>query len=163
MVRTDSLHVRHGQSAKDVVHQNLIPPHPEAFIGYLTGRKHLIARIADHELGIWQEDASGREPAGLDTLTSVEYGRMLELYLGLSQNEVEDALGRMIAAGDNELALKLAVAAVSRYGDSNDGRAETRRTTRDASGCQAETNVSADDGIADPGLTCACICICLTA
>ncbi len=121
------LHISHGRSAKDIVRLNLVPPglqnHPEAFIGYVTGRKHLIARIADQELGIWQENATGREPAGLDTLTSVEYGRLLELYLGLSQSEVEAALRKMLEAGDNELALQLAVAAVDRYDDAEDLRA----------------------------------------
>jgi hypothetical protein len=61
--------------------------------------------------------------AGLDTLTAVEYGRLLELYLGLSKGQVEQALRKMLAAGDNELALKLAVAAVDRYADAKGLRA----------------------------------------
>jgi hypothetical protein len=79
---------------------------------------HLVARFADHLVGIWEEDATGSEPAGLDTLTSVEYGRMLDLYLGLSSGQVEKALRRMLEAGDLELALRMSVAAESRYEDS---------------------------------------------
>jgi hypothetical protein len=66
-------------------------------------------------VGIWQEDVSGKEPEGLDNLTSVEYGRFLQLYLGLSATEVVDALQKMIAGGDNELAFRIAIAAEKRY------------------------------------------------
>ena len=112
-------HLRNAYSAKDIVRLNLIPPglqsHPEAFFGYLAPRDHVIARVADHMVGIWQENVTGKEPEGLDVITSVEYGRLLELYLGLSANEVEKALRRMIDGGDNELALQMAVAAEARY------------------------------------------------
>ena len=67
--------------------------------------------------GIWQEDVTGMEPGGLDALTSVEYGRLLEFYLGLSEGQVEDLLRRIIDGGDNELALQFAVAAEKRYRD----------------------------------------------
>ncbi len=66
-------------------------------------------------VGIWQEDVTGKEPQGLDLITSVEYGRLLELYLGLSASEVEKALRRMLDGGDNELALQMAIAAEARY------------------------------------------------
>ena len=112
-------HLENGYSAKDIVRLNLIPPgfqtHPEAFFGYLAPRDHIIARVADHMVGIWQEDVTGKEPEGLDAITSVEYGRLLELYLGLSAGEVEKALRRMIQGGDNELALQMAIAAEARY------------------------------------------------
>ena len=48
-------------------------------------------------------------------ITSVEYGRLLDLYLGLSAEDVEEALRRMLDGGDNELALRIAVAAEARY------------------------------------------------
>jgi hypothetical protein len=89
--------------------------HPETYLSYLAPRDHLIARIADDMVGIWQEDVTGLEPAGLDTLTSVEYGRLLDTYLDLSSSEVETALRRMIEGGDNELAFNLAIAAELRY------------------------------------------------
>ncbi len=112
-------HLENGYSAKDIIRFNLIPPglqrHPEAFFSYLAPRDHIINRTADHMVGIWQEDVTGKAPEGLDVITSVEYGRLLELYLGLSAGEVEKALRRMIDNGDNELALQMAVAAEARY------------------------------------------------
>ena len=112
-------HLENGYSAKDIIRLNLIPPglqdEPQAFLGYVAPRDHIINRMADHATGIWREDVTGREPEGLDVLTSVEYGRLLELYLGLSAAEVEGALRRMLRGGDNELALQIAVAAEARY------------------------------------------------
>ncbi len=112
-------HLKNGYSAKNIIRINLIPPgfenHPQAFLGYLAPRDHIINRTADHMVGIWQEDVTGREPDGLDVLTSVEYGRLLHLYLGLSAREVEKALRRMLDGGDNELALQMAIAAEARY------------------------------------------------
>ena len=97
----------------------MIPPglqeEPHAFFGYVAPRDHIINRMADHATGIWREDVTGREPEGLDVLTYIEYGRLLELYLGLSAGEVEGALRRMLSGGDNELALQIAVAAELRY------------------------------------------------
>ena len=67
-------------------------------------------------VGIWREDVTGQEPEGLDNITSVEYGRMLQSYLGLSARQAAQILRKMIANGDNELALKFAIAAEKRYG-----------------------------------------------
>ncbi len=112
-------HLRNGYSAKDIIRLNLIPPglqnHPEIFIGYLSPRNHIIARTADHMVGIWQEEVTGKDPEGLDVITSVERGRLLQLYLGLSGNQVAKALRKMMDNGDNELALQMAIAAEGRY------------------------------------------------
>ena len=111
--------VRNGYSVKDIVRLNLIPPglqdHPDIYLSYLAPRDHLIARIVDHMVGIWQEDVSGKEPMGLDNLTSVEYGRLLQVYLGLSARDVKNALQKMIDGGDHELAFQFATAAEKRY------------------------------------------------
>lgn len=119
LVQETKKHLRNGYSAKDIIRLNLIPPglqnHPEAFIGYLSPRDHIIARLADHMTGIWQEEVSGKEPEGLDVITSVERGRLLQLYLGLSEKQVTKALKKMLKNGDNELALQMAVAAEKRY------------------------------------------------
>ncbi|MCF6324033.1 MAG: MBL fold metallo-hydrolase [Gammaproteobacteria bacterium] len=123
LVNTTRDLIRNGHSIKDIIRLNLIPPglqnHPNIYLSYLTPRDHLIARVADNMVGIWQEDVSGKEPEGLDNLTSVEYGRLLQLYLGLSAKEVINALEKMIAAGDNELAFRLAIAAEKRYAANN--------------------------------------------
>ncbi|WP_168206348.1 MBL fold metallo-hydrolase [Labrenzia sp. PHM005] len=117
-------HVENGYSANDVKRLNLIPPgfsrHPEAYLGYIAARDHLIERIADNLTGIWQEERTGKDPAGLDTLTQVEYGRMLDLYLNLSPSEAAAVISRMIGNGDLELAFKFANAAEARYGPSPD-------------------------------------------
>ncbi len=112
-------HLENGYSATDIVRLNLIPPRlqnePQALLSYVAPRDHIIARVADQMVGIWQEDVTGKEPDGLDAITSVEYGRLLELYLGLSAGKVEKALRRMLDGGDNELALQMAIAAEARY------------------------------------------------
>ncbi len=119
LVNETRKHLENGYSVKDIVRLNLIPPslrdHREAFLGLLSPRNHIIARLGDHMLGIWQEGITGKEPVGLDVITSVEYGRFLDLYLGLSSGDVEDALRSMMDGGDFELALQLAVAAEARY------------------------------------------------
>ena len=116
-------HLRHGYAAKDIVRLNLIPPglqeHPEAYLAYAAARDNVISRIADQMTGIWQEDVTGQEPQGLDQITSVEYGRMLGDYLGLSARGSARMLRRMIVNGDNELALRFAVAAERRFGADN--------------------------------------------
>ncbi len=119
LINETKKHLKNGYSAKDIIRLNLIPPglqdHPEIFIGYLSPRDHIIARTADHMVGIWQEEVSGKDPEGLDVITSVERGRLLQLYLGLSGNQVAKALKQMLHNGDNELALQMATAAESRY------------------------------------------------
>ncbi len=113
-------HVGNGYCAKDIIRLNLIAPglqdHPDIYLCYIASRDSIIARVSDHMVGIWREDATGQEPEGLDNITSVEYGRMLQVYLGLSARQTAQVLGKMIANGDNELALKFAIAAEKRYG-----------------------------------------------
>ncbi len=112
-------HLAKGYAVEDIIRMNLIPPglqnHPEMFLGYLSPRDHVIARLGDHITGIWREDSSGQEPRGLDVLSSVEYGRLLSHYLELSQAEIATGLQRMLEGGDNELALQMAVAAEKRH------------------------------------------------
>lgn len=112
-------HIRNGYSAKEIQRLNLIPPglqnQPASLFGYLSPRDRVITRVADKMTGIWRENVTGQEPEGLDVITSVEYGRMLDRYLGLSARQIEKALGRMIDGGDNQLALQMAVAAEQRF------------------------------------------------
>ena len=113
-------YVRNGYSAKNIIRLNLIPPdlqnHQDLYLPYLASRDGIIARVVDHMVGIWREEVSGQEPEGLDNITAVEYGRMLQSYLGLSVRQASHVLRKMIDNGDNELALKFAVAAEKRYG-----------------------------------------------
>lgn len=123
LVSQSRLHLKNGYSAKEIQRLNLIPPgiqkQPTSLFGYLSPRDHIITRVADKMTGIWRENVTGQEPEGLDTLTSIEYGRMLDLYLDLSADEIETALVRMIEGGDNELALQMAVAAEQRFPSHN--------------------------------------------
>ncbi|MCZ6694106.1 MAG: MBL fold metallo-hydrolase [Bacteroidetes bacterium] len=119
LVKETNKHVVNGYSVKEIIRLNLIPPglqnNPEAFFGYVAARDQVISRVVDKMVGIWGENSSGQEPAGLDVITAVEYGRMLDLYLGLSVGEVEKMLRKTLDNGDNELALQMAVAAEIRY------------------------------------------------
>ena len=112
-------HLKSGYSAKDIIRLNLIPPglqnQPHVFFSYLAPRDPIIKRMADRFVGIFWEEVTGRDPGGLDVLTTVEYGRLLDLYLGLPAYMVAKALRRMLDGGDLELALQMAVAAETRY------------------------------------------------
>ena len=114
-------HLRRSYSRVDIERLNLIPPgiedRPESFIGYANARQHLPGRLHDQAVGIWEEDITGTDLKGLDSLSHVEYGRLLGRYLELSVGEVAKGLRRMIDDGDNELAFKMALAAERYYGD----------------------------------------------
>ncbi|MEY1554350.1 MBL fold metallo-hydrolase [Yoonia sp. R2331] len=120
LVDTAESFVRNGYSAKDIIRLNLVPSdlatHPEAALAYAAARDNVIARVADQMVGIWREDRTGQSPEGLDTITTVERARLLKDYLGLNEAQVAKGLRRMIAAGDNELALQMAVAAEQAFG-----------------------------------------------
>lgn len=120
LVKTVRKHIEQGFSAKDIVRLNLVPPglqdQPEVYLSFLAARDNVIARTADHMTGIWQEDRTGQDPQGLDSLTSADYGRMLERHFGLSANGAAKAIRKMLRDGDNELALKFAIAAEQRFG-----------------------------------------------
>lgn len=122
LVKAVRTHIENGYSAKDIVRLNLVPPglqdQPEVYLSYLAARDNVIARTADHMTGIWQEDRTGQDPQGLDSLTSADYGRMLDRYFGLSASGAAKAIRKMLRDGDNELALKFAIAAEQRFGPS---------------------------------------------
>jgi len=141
LVEATREHIRNGYSVKEIIRLNLIPPslygNPDAFVPYMDPRDHIIARVGDNMNGYWHEDSTGQEPAGLDTLTAVEYGRLLEKYLGLSAREVGAALRKAIDGGDNELALQMAVAAEKRFpGDSEIALLKRKAADRLRSGVQ---------------------------
>ena len=108
-------HLGVGYARQDIQRLNLIPAgletEPQAWLGYLAGRDHVIARLADAMVGIWQEDRTGRAPEGLFNITLTDRANLLSRYLGLSRGQVTDAIAAMLDAGDNELALQVAVAA----------------------------------------------------
>lgn len=117
-------YIENGYSRHDIMRLNLIPPmlkeHYEIYIGFLAQRNNIISRMVDQMTGYWHEDKTKLEPQGFYSLTSVEYGRMLSLYLNLSEREISNGLQMMIKNGDLELALKLSIAALNRYPNSLD-------------------------------------------
>ncbi|WP_297735731.1 MBL fold metallo-hydrolase [uncultured Maricaulis sp.] len=123
-----------GHAAEEIIRMNLTPPslldHPDAFLGYLAARDHIIRRLGDDYTGIWREDSSGLEPRGLDTITRTDRGRALELYFGLSASQTARAIEAMLENGDLELALETAVAAEDRF-PNNPRLAALRQTAAD--------------------------------
>ena len=115
LVNATRNHIVNGYSVKEIVRLNLIPPllkdNPDAMISYLSPRNHIIARVADHMVGVWQENITGKEPVGLDVITAIEYGRMMDHYFDLSPSQVVRGINKMIRGGDIELALQMAIAA----------------------------------------------------
>lgn len=113
-------HAETGYSAKDIMRLNLIPPglveNPDLYLVYMAARDTLILRVVDKLTGFWREDKTGQSPEGLDVITAVEHGRMLEKYLGFSAPQAVAFVQRMIDNGDTEMALQFAVAAEQRYG-----------------------------------------------
>ena len=119
LVDVASMYFVNGYSAEEVIRLNLVPPalleDPDASLGFLAARDHVIRRLGDSYTGIWREDSSGLEPHGLHIITRIERGRALERYFDLSAGEAARAIERMIANGDLELALETAIAAEGRY------------------------------------------------
>ncbi len=120
LVETTQAHISQGYSGKDIVRLNLIPEtvvaHPDLYLAYVAARDSIILRVADSMVGIWREDHSGQSPEGLDLITAQEQGRLLQKYMGLSAVAAARLISKMIANGDNELALQFAIAAEQRYG-----------------------------------------------
>ncbi len=120
LVSATQFYVRRGYSAKDIIRLNLIPPalldHPDVTMGYVAARDNVISRVAAEMAGIWREDRTGQAPEGLDVITTAERARMLSEYFNLSEAQAIRGLKRMIAAGDNSLALQMSVAAEHAFG-----------------------------------------------
>jgi len=98
--------VRHGQSRASLQQANLIPPgllegNPGVLLPYLVLRENVINRIYDQHVGYWQPDLEGA-----DYLSDADRGALLVDYLGVSESRLADAVERMIADGNYELAAK---------------------------------------------------------
>ena len=61
----------------------------------------MINRVYDRNVGYWQPGL-----AGMDHLSRSEMGTLLTRYLGLSEDDVADAVEKMAAAGDYDLAAR---------------------------------------------------------
>jgi glyoxylase-like metal-dependent hydrolase (beta-lactamase superfamily II) len=116
--------VAKGYSAKEIIRMNLIPPGltktPNLFLAYLDPRDHIIARVADQMVGIWHEERTGDAPEGLDIIVAEDFGRLLGVHLKLDASDIAGLVHDLIDGGDNELALKMAVAGLRRYPNHSD-------------------------------------------
>ena len=98
--------IRHGESRAALQQANLIPPglvagDPAVHLPYLVLRENVINRIYDQHVGYWQPDLEG-----VDYLSAADRGALLIDYLGVSESRLANAVKRMIADGNYELAAK---------------------------------------------------------
>jgi glyoxylase-like metal-dependent hydrolase (beta-lactamase superfamily II) len=98
--------IHHGVSRAALQQANLIPPglvagDPAVHLPYLVLRENVINRIYDQHVGYWQPDLEG-----VDYLSAADRGALLVDYLGVSESRLVDAVKRMIADGNYELAAK---------------------------------------------------------
>jgi glyoxylase-like metal-dependent hydrolase (beta-lactamase superfamily II) len=98
----------------EIHHQNLMPQslyqNPEVQLPFLVLRENVINRLYDQHIGYWQP---GRE--GMDTLSTKELGALLTHYLELSEQDLADAIEKMLANGDHELAARITTWALTQY------------------------------------------------
>jgi glyoxylase-like metal-dependent hydrolase (beta-lactamase superfamily II) len=98
--------IRHGESRAALQQANLIPPglvagDPAVHLPYLVLRENVINRIYDQHVGYWQPGLTG-----VDYLSAADRGALLVDYLGVSESRMAEAVQRMIADGNYELAAK---------------------------------------------------------
>ncbi len=95
-------------------HRNLMPPgvyqNPEVQLPFLILRENVINRLYDQNIGYWQPDQQG-----MDTLSQKEFGSLLTDYLDLSEQDLADAIEKMLESGDHELAARTTAWALARY------------------------------------------------
>ena len=107
--------VRRGDERAAIHQANLIPPgllggQPDAYQPYLILREHVIDRLYDQNVGYWQPDLQG-----LDHLGRADRAELLVDYLGISEKQLVNTVGRLAADGKYELAASLLEASGSRF------------------------------------------------
>jgi glyoxylase-like metal-dependent hydrolase (beta-lactamase superfamily II) len=108
--------VQHGEERAVIQQANLTPPdllrgNPDVYMPYFIMREHVIDRLYDQNVGYWQADLEG-----LDHISRADRAELLVDYLGLSEKQLVEAVGRLAADGKYELAASLL--------DSSEGRFE---------------------------------------
>ncbi len=98
--------IRQGKTRAALQQANLIPPgllagNPAVHLPYLIMRENVINRIYDQHVGYWAADLEGA-----DYLSDADRGVLLVDYLEVSEGRLADAVRRMIADGNYELAAK---------------------------------------------------------
>ncbi|MGZ5055367.1 MAG: hypothetical protein ACXWAT_10560, partial [Methylobacter sp.] len=77
---------------------------------FLVMRENVINRLYDQNVGYWQPDQQG-----MDTLSQKEFGLLLTRYLDLSEQDMADAIEKMLESGDHELAARTSTWALTHY------------------------------------------------
>ncbi len=94
--------------------QNLIPPSiyqdAEVQLPYLLMRENVINRLYDQNFGYWQPGLHG-----MDMLSEKEFGSILTHYLDLSEEDLADAIEKMLESGDHELAVRMTAWALTQF------------------------------------------------
>lgn len=109
--------MRQGLSRAEVHERNLVPPDiratPLAQMPLLLMRENLIDRRFAQAQGYWRDGIEG-----MDHLSDKDFGAAFKDYLGLSDTQLADAVGRMVDSGDAELASRVVMQALAAYPDS---------------------------------------------
>jgi glyoxylase-like metal-dependent hydrolase (beta-lactamase superfamily II) len=121
--------IRHGRVRAEIQQSNLIAPgileDGDLQLPYFVLREGAINRVYDRNVGYW--DA---ELGGLDVLTNADRGAVLVDYLGVSERKLIDAVKRMVAGGDLELAAEVLRWTKTRHSESAAWREVERLTYR---------------------------------
>lgn len=107
-----------GRTRAGIQQANLIPPElshgsSRVHLAYLLLRENAINRLFDQHSGYWQNGLKG-----LDALTDADQGAALVDYLGVGEQQVADAVQRMVREGRHELAANTLRAARTRLAPS---------------------------------------------
>ncbi len=107
--------IRRGEELAVIQQANLIPPdllggNPDAYMPYFIMREHVIDRLYDQNVGYWQADLQG-----LDHISRADRAELLVDYLGLSEKQLTNAVGRLVADGKYELAASLLESSEGRF------------------------------------------------
>jgi glyoxylase-like metal-dependent hydrolase (beta-lactamase superfamily II) len=118
--------IRRGDELAMIQQANLIPPdlpsgNPDVYLPYFLMREHVVDRLYDQSVGYWQADLQG-----LEHLSRADRAELLVDYLGLSERQLTNALGRMAADGKYELAASLLESSEARF-EHSDSVARAKR------------------------------------
>jgi glyoxylase-like metal-dependent hydrolase (beta-lactamase superfamily II) len=116
--------IQRGEERAMIQQANLIPPdllhgNPDVYMPYFIMREHVIDRLYDQNVGYWQANLQG-----LDQISRADRAELLVDYLGLSEKQLVETVGRLSADGKYELAASLL--------DSSEGRFEHSKSVAKA-------------------------------
>ncbi len=103
-----------GMDRAAIHHQNLMPPfthqNPDVQLPFLVMRENVINRLYDQNVGYWQPDLQG-----MDHLSQEDFGSLLTRYFELSEQELANAIEKMLSSGDHELGARTTTWALTQH------------------------------------------------